>query len=206
MAEKMDKADRSLTERLMGRLHPPRLSRNLSLRRENTAAAASRGGAAGGAHTIARIPLAGGDHRRPHTACELERPEEREEQRAAAGAATGRAVSACDMAVAGTPLAEEGATGTPGEAGRRPLPPSPPENKASEMHRSRARDVGARPETSLRRWLGDVSCLAWYAGGRGFDPDPDDACCCIFGVCVSLSLSPWSRGFFSRSSDFSFHI
>ncbi|XP_078713491.1 uncharacterized protein LOC144932963 [Lampetra fluviatilis] len=146
MAEKMDKADRSLTERLMGRLHPPRLSRNLSLRRENSAAAASRGpkttagGAAGGAHTIARIPHAGGDQRRPHTACELERLEEREEQRAAAaGIATGRAVSACDVALAGgTPLAEEGGTPlaeeggtvtTSGEAGRRPSPPLPPENK-----------------------------------------------------------------------------
>ncbi|XP_078475820.1 uncharacterized protein LOC144737044 [Lampetra planeri] len=37
------------------------------------------------------------------------------------------------------------------------------------------------------RWLGDVNYLAWCAGGRGFDPNPD-VCCCIFGVCVSYPI------------------
>ncbi|XP_075908207.1 cilia- and flagella-associated protein 418 isoform X1 [Petromyzon marinus] len=40
--------------------------------------------------------------------------------------------------------------------------------------------------SSSSRWLGDVNSL-WCAGDRGLDADPDDACCCIFGVCVSSS-------------------
>nr|XP_032824475.1 neural cell adhesion molecule 2-like isoform X2 [Petromyzon marinus] len=107
----------------------------------------------------------------------------------------------------------------PPQAGRRLVPPGPAcravqrrdHGRRSVSCSSRVPMSGVpcasctrRDVTSTSQWR-VVNDLAWCAGGRGFDSDPDDCCCCIFGECVSLS--PHGHVDFSpQSSSFSFHI